>query len=173
MKEWEEQACMVYFMCDVDVREHWEKLLSDDMVSASPESVLTMWQQLLQMQENQLVAVLFQCMTARKVVKTKVLLFTLENDYLLVCNGIGSENLIIVTYEEMIDFCNWWSSLQPSVDIPLLNVHPVYRKVFRCDLNVKTVHLFTETHDMVSNTNLRLAQFNMICKAASLQGPLK
>ena len=170
--KWEDQAWMVFFLCDKDVRDHWNRLLNDDMVSASAEQVLELWQQLLQMQENQVVSVLFQYLTPRNKCKTKVLLFTQENDYLLVCNGIGSENLIVVTYNDMIDFCDWWSNLG-AVNIPLTNVHPVYRKVFRCDLNVKTVHLFTETHDMVKNTNLRLAQFNMICEAASRKDLLR
>ncbi len=165
MKEWEHQACMLFFMSDKDVTESWRRVLEDDMVSAGPESVLRLWQQLLQMQDNELVSVLFQYMTSRQVVKTKVLLFTQEENYLLVCNGIGGDSLVNVTYEEMIDLCNWWSG-SPTVDVPL-QAHPVYRKVFRCDTNVKSIHLFTDTHTMSSNTNLRLAQFNRICEAAS------
>ena len=168
-KSWEEQACMVYFMCDKDVRESWSLMLNDDLVSACAEDVLTLWQQLLQMKENQLVSVLYQYQNSKGIFKTKVLLFTLENDYLLVCNGIGSENLVVVTLDEMADLCDWWSRL-PSVHVPLLHVHPMYKNVFRSDLNVKPIHLFIETHNMVKNTNLRLAQFNMICEAATRQG---
>jgi hypothetical protein len=172
MEEWEEQACMVYFLCDKDVKEAWHQVLDEDMVSSdvSPEQVLLLWQKLLQLEENQVVSVLFQYKTSKNRVKTKVLLFTLENEYLLVCNGIGSANLIVVTLEEMSDLCNWWSGL-PTTDIPLTGVHLVYRKVFCCDVNVKPIHLLTETHDMVSNTNLRLAQFNMICEAAARRLP--
>ena len=165
-QSWEEQACMVYLMCDKDVRETWGTMQNDDLVSACAEDVLTLWQQLLQMQDNQLVSVLYQYKNSKGIIKTKALLFTLENEYLLVCNGTGSNNLVIVSMNEMADLCNWWSSL-PLMHVPLLHVHPMYKKVFGSDLNVKPIHLFTETHDMIKNTNLRLAQFNMICEAAS------
>lgn len=166
---WEEQVCMVYFLSDKDRREEWTRMFSDELVSASAEQVLLVWQHLVQMQDNQMVVVLFQYVTSHKVVKNKVLLFTLENDDLLVCNGYGSANLVSVTHEDLIDMLDWWSNL-PTMDIPA-QAHPVYTKVFACDSNVKSIHLFSETHDITSNVNLRLAQFNMICDAASRYTP--
>lgn len=170
MKELDEHAWLVYFMCDKDVREQWATQLADDMPSISAEQIMTLWQQLLQLQDNQLVSVLFQFVGnagQAKKAKTKALLFTREDDGFLVCNGIGGDNLVNVTVDEMVDFLNWWTNLETH-DIPLY-AHAVYRKVFRCSTNVKSVHLFTETFDMVNNTNLRLAQFNMICEAAQLR----
>lgn len=167
---------MVYFLCDKDVVDEWGRQMNDDMPSINVEQIMTLWQQLLQLQDNQLVSVLFQFVGnagQQKKAKTKVLLFTRENDGLLVCNGVGSDNLVTVIMDEMVDLLNWWSNLATPDIPPLDKVHPLYRKVFRCSVNVKSIHLFTETHDMVSNTNLRLAQFNMICDAARLQQPVR
>jgi hypothetical protein len=166
-----EQVWLVYFLCDKDMRESWDVLLNDDMPSIEKEQIMTLWQHLLQLGDNQLISVLFQYVEHSNV-KTKVLLMTREDDELLVCNGVGSENLVSTTLHEMVDFLNWWSNLA-TCDIPATQVHPVYSKVFRCALNIKSIHLFTETHDMVNNTNLRLAQFNMICEAAQLRSQTK
>jgi hypothetical protein len=168
MHEWNEQAWIVYFLCDKDVTDTWVRMLNDDIPSACPEQVLTLWQSLLQMTDNQVVSALFQYVDKSSQIKTKVVLFTREDEGLLACNGISSTNLVTLTWDEMIDFLNWWSNLTPP-DIPLTGVPQVYSKVFCCATNVKTVHLFTETHDMVSNTNIRLAQFNLMCKAAEYQ----
>lgn len=168
MHEWNEPAWVVYFLCDKDVTDTWKRWANDDIPSVNEEQVLTLWQSLLQMTDNQLVSVLFQYVDKSGQVKTKVVLFTREDNELLACNGVGSDNLVQVGWDEMIDFLNWWSNLSPP-DIPLTSVPAVYRKVFCCPTNVKSIHLFTETHDMVSNTNLRLAQFNLMCKAAEYQ----
>lgn len=165
--ELNELALLVYLLSGVDVTPEWNRMLLDEMPSINQEQIMELWQQLLHLDDNSFLSVFFQFIpNQRGAIKTKVLLFTKEDTQLLVCNGIGSSNLINVSLDRMVDLLDWWLNL-PNCDIPLLGqTHPVYKEVFRCSANVKSIHLFTNTHAIQENTNLRLAHFHLICEAA-------
>lgn len=155
--------CMYMFiLTGKDVREQWHKLFSDEMPSVSPEDVLKVWQALVQLTSGKVVSVLFQFVHLS--VENRVLLFTLEEEKLLVCNGIGSECLCSQNLSDVINWLDWWANVENS-DV-LEDAPEGFCKLFNCTPGSKSVHLFTETHDIENNTNLRLAHFQTLCKAS-------
>ncbi len=168
LKDLNELILLVYLLSGKDVSEEWQRKLQDDLRSIEPAQIMKLWQSLLQLNENRFVSVLFQFVQPNKPsagVTTKVVLITREDDQLLLCNGIGSESFLLMSAEEVVDVLDWWVN-QPDCDIPMANVHPLYQKVFQWPLGIKSVHLFTNTHEIQDNTNLRLAHFQTLCESS-------
>ena len=171
MNELNELVLLVYLLSGEDVSSTWNSVIQDDLCSITPEHVMQLWQQLVQLEDMSFISVLFQFFApnSSKTVKTKVLLITKEEGQLLVCNGIGSSNLVTVSVDDMVNLLDWWCN-QPDCNIPL-QAHPMYKKVFKSSVNVKSIHLFSSVHPIQENTNLRLAHFQMICDAAKCSAP--
>ena len=152
----------MFILTGKDVRDQWNKVFLDELPSVGPEEVLRLWQALVQLTAGKVVSVLFQFV--HSAVENRVLLFTLENEQLLVCNGVGSDCLFVQNLPDVITWLDWWANVEDSY--VLKEAPEGFCKLFHCLPDSKSVHLFTETHDVVENTNLRLAHFQALCKAA-------
>ena len=166
MNELDDLAFVLFLMTGKDMTSAWRRLMQEPEPSISQEAIMQLWQQILQLDDGHVISVLFQY-GQTKYVKTKILLMTREGDKVLVCNGIGSDNLVLVSVDSLVDFLDWWINL-PTCDIPLSGVHPVYKQVFKCSIAVRSIHLFVETLPIQETANLRLAHFQMICEASKL-----
>jgi hypothetical protein len=168
MNEVYDLAFVLFLMTGSDESGGWKRVFENKEVTINQEQLLQLWQRLVQLDDSHVVVALYQCISLKKVVTSRVLLFTRENDDILVCNGVGSDGLVTVSIQSVVDLLDWWVNL-PSCDIPLSGIHPLYSSVFRCGIAVNSVHLFSETYDIQENANLRLAHFQMLCEAAKLQ----
>jgi hypothetical protein len=168
MNEYDDLVFVVFLLTGRDMSSVWSRMLQDDIPSISQDYIMQLWQNVLQLDDTHVLSVLFECIQTNKVVKSRVLLLTKEGDEILVCNGVGSDNLVLTSVKELVDFLDWWINL-PTCDIPFSGVHPLYKKVFKCSVGVRSVHLFSEFIPIQdSNLNLRLAHFNMLCEASKL-----
>lgn len=166
MNEVDDIAFVLFLLTGVDKSSAW-KVPESVEPSICPEEIMKLWQSVVQLDDGHVLSVLFQY-GQTKYVKTKFLLMTREGNEILVCNGIGSDNLVVTSIENLVDFLDWWINL-PTCDIPLSGVHPVYKEVFKCSTAVRSIHLLTEVHTIQDATvNLRLAHFQMLCEASKL-----
>lgn len=142
--------------------EKWSRLLNTPTQQSKPEAVLQLWQALVQLSDEQVVSTVFQFSVPLHKNKTTVILFTLENGKLLVCNGFGAEALSVVPLDDVITWLNEWAYEEegyvPS-DLP-----KTFFTLFGCAPKSQMIHLLTETHDIANNTNMRLAHFEALCK---------
>ena len=167
MNEVDDIAFVLFLLTGTDKSSAWRQVSKTSEPSISQEEIMKLWQSVLQLDDGHVLSVLFQY-SQTKYVKTKILLMTREGDEILVCNGIGSDNLVTVSVDSLVDFLDWWINL-PTCDIPLSGVHPIYRQVFKCSIAVQSIHLLTEVHTIQDATvNLRLAHFQMLCEASKL-----
>ena len=168
---YEAMRLYMFILSGKDMEASWQRIMDDDMPSISPEHVLQVWQAVVQLEPEQFVSVLFQFVQSN-LVENRVLLITQEDDHLLVCNGIGSESLLVTSVEDVVNMLDWWlRSMEMHAQQAQHALHPVFKQLFLVSdgEDLRGVHLFCESHKLQNNTNLRLAQFQALCQSAQFK----
>lgn len=167
----DEIVFLTYILSGQDVRSDWQRhMMSHPEGDMVPEDVLQLWQRLVHLKDNEFISVIFhykQSGNPKAQTKSKVLLLSLEDSHVLVCNGVGGDNLVKVSKDDMITLFDWWCNLH-NLGIPLAGGRNlgIFKKVFRTSVGIDSVYLFSDTHVMSEDMNLRVGHFQMICEAA-------